>query len=132
MGDAATYRDLGEAAWAWTLRHVHRDDGPWLPDRVTDGWPEPAPDRDSLHAGTAGLAPVLAAIRLHRPLSGAETALADGIVERLAAQAETRVEPSLYDGELAQVGQLQCLMRVWATWPSPMGRPSRVACTSKR
>ncbi|MET7422944.1 lanthionine synthetase LanC family protein [Dactylosporangium sp. NPDC005555] len=93
------YRELGEAAWAWTLAHVHHDeDGPWLPAEVTDGEPHPAPDRDSLYAGIAGLAPVLAEIRLHRPLTGAETDLADAIVARLSAAAATRVEPSLYDG----------------------------------
>ncbi|MEV0129771.1 lanthionine synthetase LanC family protein [Dactylosporangium sp. NPDC050688] len=109
MGDAATYRDLGEAAWAWTLHHVHDDDGPWLPEIVTGDAPQPAADRDTVYAGIGGLAPVLAELRLHRPLTAAETALADGIVARLAAQAETRVEPSLYDGLAGDATALRLL-----------------------
>jgi lantibiotic modifying enzyme len=110
MGDATTCLELGEAAWAWTLSHVrHGDDGPWLPETVTDDEPKPAADRDTLYAGIAGLAPVLAELRLHRPLTHAETALADGIVARLAAQAETRAEPSLYDGLAGDATALRLL-----------------------
>ena len=66
------YRELGEAAWSWVLDQVREDDGPWLPETVSqdaakDGPdPVPAKDRDSLYAGIAGLAPVLAEIALHR------------------------------------------------------------------
>jgi hypothetical protein len=45
---------------------------------------EPGEDRDSLYAGIAGLAPVLAEIRQYRALTGAEEALAAGIVARLS------------------------------------------------
>jgi hypothetical protein len=109
MGDAAQYRELGEAAWAWTLRQVRHDDGPWLPGSVTGDEPQPPPDRDCLYSGIAGLAPVLAEIGLHRPLSGDETALRDAVVARLAAQARTRVEPSLYDGLAGDVAALRLL-----------------------
>lgn len=144
MGDAATYRDLAEAAWAWTLRHVHHgDDGPWLPDAVTGDEPKPAEDRDSLYAGIAGLAPVLAEIRLHRAWSGAETALADGIVQRLAAQAETRAEPSLYDGLAGDATALRLLApgrervalerlarrRTPAGWPTTLRQDSQEPAT---
>src|SRR5512139_3272585 len=109
MGDAATYRDLGEAAWAWTLHHVRHDDGPWLPEAVTGDALAPAADRDTVYAGIGGLAPVLAELRLHRPLTGAEAALADGIVARLATRAATRVEPSLYDGLAGDATALRLL-----------------------
>ena len=70
------------------------------PTSVPDGEPPSAPaaDRDSLYAGIAGLAPVLAEIGRSRALSEPEQALAAGIVARLTAMAAERVEPSLYDG----------------------------------
>ncbi|MEV4513879.1 lanthionine synthetase LanC family protein [Dactylosporangium sp. NPDC049525] len=144
MGNAATYRELGEAAWAWTLGHVHHDEGgPWLTERVTDGEPKPASARDCFYDGVAGLAPVLAELRRHRPLTAAETALADGIVERLAAQAGTRVEPSLYDGLAGDVTALRLLapgregvalerlaeLRTPAGWPTTMRSDSREPST---
>jgi lantibiotic modifying enzyme len=94
------YRDLGEAAWAWVLRQVREDDGPWIPEVVTgDGQPaEPGEDRDSVYAGIGGLAPVLAEISLARVLSDTEQALAAGIAARLSATAPVRTDPSLYTG----------------------------------
>lgn len=94
------YRELGESAWAWVLRQIREDDGPWLPETVPeDGAPgEPAPDRDTLYAGIAGLAPVLAEIARYREMTASERSLADAIVSRLSAQAAHRAEPSLYDG----------------------------------
>ena len=81
------YRDVAEAAWAWVLDHVRELDGPWLPESVTHDWEAggPAADRDSLYAGLAGLAPILAEIALLRPLTDAERLLALRIVERLSA-----------------------------------------------
>lgn len=99
MTSAEVYRDLGEAAWTWVLAQVDDDEGPWLPEVVTGtGALGPDADRDSLYAGIAGLAPVLAEIRQHRTLTSAEIALADGIVARLSALAPTRTDPSLYLG----------------------------------
>lgn len=104
MADAATYREVGEAASAWVLRQVRDGDGPWLPEEIADaeagdGVPlEPPADRDSLYAGIAGLAPLLAELAQHRPLTAAERALATGIAGRLADQAAVRTEASLYDG----------------------------------
>src|SRR5262245_15702173 len=60
VSGASRYRELGEAGWAWVLGQVRHDDGPWLPEVVGDDPPRPAEDRDSLYAGIAGLAPVLA------------------------------------------------------------------------
>ncbi len=99
MTAADDYRDLGEAAWCWSLDQVRGDDGPWLPDNVPDGGAPAVPpaDRDSLYSGIAGLAPVLAEIALHRPLRDDEQALADAVVERLTTQ-PGRTEPSLYFG----------------------------------
>jgi hypothetical protein len=96
-----TYRELGEAAWSWVLGEVRGDDGPWLPDIIpSDGEPEAGPgsDRDSLYAGIAGLAPVLAEIARYRPLTDTERALADGIVARLTTLVPKTVEACLYDG----------------------------------
>jgi hypothetical protein len=111
MTAARTYRELGEAAWAWVLGEVRGDDGPWLPEVVDEDAPVegPAADRDTLYAGIAGLAPVLAEIRLSRELTEAERALGHGIVARLSATAPTLTEASLYDGLAGHVTALRLL-----------------------
>jgi hypothetical protein len=110
VSDASTYRELGEAGWAWVLRQVRHDDGPWLPEVVDDDPPRPAGDRDSLYAGIAGLAPVLAEIGRYRELTAAEAALAAGIVDRLGGvSTATRVDASLYDGLAGDVTALRLL-----------------------
>ena len=93
MTAARTYRELGEAAWSWVLGEIRGDDGPWLPDIVAPDDPATGPgsDRDTLYAGIAGLAPVLAEIGRYRPLTDTERALADGIVARLTAIAPSTV-----------------------------------------
>jgi lantibiotic modifying enzyme len=134
----ADYRDVGEAAWSWVLSQVRGDQGPWLPDAVPDDQPPtgPAADRDSLYAGIAGLAPVLAEIRQSRALSDTEQHLADAVVARLSAQARVRTEASLYDGlagdatalamlapgtEAAPVKRVASLMTP-AGWPTTLGK----------
>ncbi|WP_371673673.1 lanthionine synthetase [Streptomyces sp. NBC_00289] len=94
------YRELGESAWSWVLNQVREDNGPWLPEVVSEGDQDtgPATDRDTLYSGIAGLAPVLAEIGQYRQLSESERTLATGIVTRLSARARSRTEPSLYDG----------------------------------
>ncbi|MFF3868354.1 lanthionine synthetase LanC family protein [Micromonospora sp. NPDC001898] len=111
MTDAVGYRELGEAGWAWVLGQVREEDGPWLPESVADDGPpgDPAGDRDSLYAGIAGLAPVLAEVGRHRPLTDAERSLAAGIVTRLSAGAAVRAEPSLGDGLAGDVVALRLL-----------------------
>lgn len=111
MAAAGTYREWGEAAWSWVLGQVREDDGPWLPDVVADEESRsgPANDRDSLYAGIAGLAPVLAEVGLHRALTDVEEALAAGIVARLSVMAALRAEPSLYDGLGGDVVALKLL-----------------------
>ena len=105
------YRELGEAAWSWVLSHVREDDGPWLPDTVSEGWQRlgPADDRDSLYAGIGGLAPVLAEIAQHRARSDVEQDLATRIVTRLSTQVSVRTEPSLYDGLAGDATALKLL-----------------------
>src|SRR5215470_7588817 len=105
------YRELGEAAWAWVLGQVRGDEGPWMPEVVSGDEPSAGPgaDRDSVYAGIGGLAPVLAEIGQYRTLTGAERALASGIVARLCAVVPARAEPSLYDGLGADVTALRLL-----------------------
>lgn len=100
MAESGAYRELGEAAWSWVLDQVREDEGPWLPEVVPQDGQDTAPanDRDTLYAGIAGLAPVLAEISRYREPGERERALATGIVSRLSAQAAVRTEPSLYDG----------------------------------
>jgi lantibiotic modifying enzyme len=105
------YRELGEAAWSWVLRHVCDDDGPWLPSVVAEDWRETGPSefRDSLYEGIAGLSPALAEIAQHRELRDTEQELARAIVARLSAMARTRTEPSLYDGLAGDATALRML-----------------------
>ena len=111
MASVEAYRDLGEAAWSWVVSHVADDDGPWLPATVADEQEEQAPaeDRDSLYAGIAGLAPVLAEIAMYRAHNDLEQVLATRIVARLRAQASVRLEPSLYDGLAGDATALKLL-----------------------
>jgi hypothetical protein len=108
--EAGDYRALGETAWRWVLDQVRGSDGPWLPDTVGDKPPAgPAADRDSLYAGIAGLAPVLAELAHARALTPEEVSLRDAIAERLAAEVPTREDASLYDGLAGDVTALRLL-----------------------
>ena len=100
MAAGESYRELGEAALAWVLGQVRDEDGPWLPDSVSDDeeHPRPAADRDSVYAGIGGLAPLLAEAGQYRALTGQERALAAAITARLRTLAPVRSEGSLYDG----------------------------------
>ena len=134
----ADYRDVGEAAWSWVLSQVRGDQGPWLPDPVPDDQSPagPAADRDSLYAGIAGLAPVLAEIRQSRALNDTEQHLATAVVARLSAQARTRTEASLYDGLAGDATALAMLapgteappmqrvaaLMTPAGWPTTLGK----------
>ena len=111
MGGAEVYRELGEAAWAWVLRQVREDGGPWLPEVVAEGGQSAMPgvDRDSLYAGIGGLALVMAEIGQHRALSSTEQALSAGIAARLSATAGARADASLYLGLGGDVTALKLL-----------------------
>ena len=104
-----TYADLGEAAWRWVLDQVRWDDeGPWIPESVPhDGGPPD--DRDGMHSGTGGLAHVLAEIRLARPWTDEEAALADGMAERIRAGLATTTAYSYFDGLVSDLGVLAAL-----------------------
>ncbi|MFJ1969550.1 lanthionine synthetase LanC family protein [Streptomyces sp. NPDC087903] len=125
------YRELGESAWSWVLNQVRDDDGPWLPEAVSEGDQDtgPATSRDTLYSGIAGLAPVLAEIRQYRQLSESERMLETGIVTRLSARARSRTEPSLYDGlagdamalKLLAPGQESIALRRLAELATPEG-----------
>ena len=108
---SGSYRELGEAAWSWVLGQLREDDGPWLPLAVSAEEPQTAPagDRDSLYAGIAGLAPVVAEIARYRALTDVERDLASRVVARLSAQVSTRTEASLYDGLAGDVMALRLL-----------------------
>jgi hypothetical protein len=105
------YRELGETAWTWVLGQVRGEDGPWLPDSVSDDVQpaRPADDRDSVYAGIGGLAPLLAEIGQYRALTEAEQALAAAIAARLRAKLPVRSEASLYDGLGGDVVALRLL-----------------------
>lgn len=102
MSDPQSYRELAEDAWRWPGLHLYDgQDGPWLPEVVRDEpatGPDVEPDRDSLYAGLAGLAPLLAEIRMTRPWTDAESDLAHRVVDRLRDQLATKQEASLYLG----------------------------------
>lgn len=100
MSDAATYRDLAEAGWSWTLDQVRDDDGPWLPESVDEEAPQAAAawDRDGLYIGISGTALLLAELAQHRPFTEREQRLADGVVARLGRRSRTSNDPSLYEG----------------------------------
>ncbi|MDW4910581.1 lanthionine synthetase LanC family protein [Streptomyces sp. ADMS] len=104
------YRDLAEAAWSWVLDRIRDDDGPWLPETVSeDADTTPSEDRDCLYSGIAGLAPVLAEIARYREPTDRERSLATGIVTRLSSAARDRTEPSLYEGLAGDVTALRLL-----------------------
>lgn len=94
------------------LGQIRDDNGPWLPVAVTGATPDdgPADDRDSLYAGIAGLAPVLAEIRQYRSLTDGEEALAAGIAGRLSAQLPGRTDATLYDGLAGDATALRLLV----------------------
>ena len=92
------YAEAAEAAWRWVLDQVRWDDGPWIPVSVTSPEPaEPGWDRDGLHSGVAGLAYLLAELRLSRPWTAEEERLAEGIADRLRQQLPTLADSTFFD-----------------------------------
>ncbi len=103
------YADLAEAGWRWVLGQVRWDDGPWIPESVPpamDGVPD---YRDGMHSGIGGLAHVLAEIRLTRPWTADEAALADGIATRVQDGLATTATYSYFDGLVSDLGVLTAL-----------------------
>ena len=108
---ADLYERTAEAAWRWVLDQVRYDrHGPWIPTAVTDPpTDEPSPDRDGMHSGVAGLAHVLAEIRLARAWSVEESALADAIATRLRATVAETTDTTYFDGLVSTIGALIAL-----------------------
>jgi hypothetical protein len=104
------YLTVAEAAWRWVLDQVRRDDGPWVPRQVTGADPEtPGWDRDGVHSGVGGLGYVLAEVRLLRPWTAEEQALADGIVDRVRRAVAREEDCSFFDGLTGHLGVLVAL-----------------------
>lgn len=108
MTDPATYAGLSESAWRWVLDQVRWDDGPWIPESVPyDGGPPE--ERDGMHSGIGGLAHVLAEVRLARPWTDEETALAEGIAGRIRRGLATATAYTYFDGLVSDIGVLSAL-----------------------
>ena len=90
--------------------------------------PGRVPTRDSVSAGIGGLAPALAELRRSRALTGAEQALATGIVARLCAGVPGRAEPSLYVGLGGDVTALRLLAPGRSSTGRTSGGPSQPGC----
>lgn len=102
------YGELGEAAWGWVLGQVRWDDaGPWIPE--TAGGDKPEEYRLGMHSGVGGLAHVLAEIKLSRPWTAQETALAGAIADRLRAAIPAEVSITYFDGLVSAIGVLTAL-----------------------
>lgn len=103
------YLEVADAAWRWVLDQVRWDDGPWIPESIG---PEPAEvpdDRDGMHSGLGGLAHVLAEIKLSRPWTADEQALAEAIAERIRAGIPERTNYTFFDGLVSDIGVLTAL-----------------------
>ncbi|TWD81846.1 lanthionine synthetase-like protein [Kribbella amoyensis] len=104
---AETYRELAESAWRWVLTQVRWDDGPWIPESITE--PAPTADRNGLYAGVGGLAHVLAEIRLTRPWTAEEKELADAITAQVTAAIPAEQGATFFDGLVSSLGVLTAL-----------------------
>ena len=100
-----------EAAWRWVLDQVRHDEhGPWVPTSVTEPpTDEPTGDRYGMHSGVAGLAHVLAEIRLARAWTAHESALADAVATSLRATVAETTDPTYFDGLVSTIGALTAL-----------------------
>jgi hypothetical protein len=102
------YRDLAERAWAWVRTQVREDDdGLWLPERPDQT--EPGDYPYGMHSGVGGLAHAMAEIRLTRPLSADEQALADGIAATIVGLVPQMTEYDYFDGLSSAIGILTAL-----------------------
>ena len=104
--------DTAERAWRWVLDQVRTDEvGPWIPGQVTSAATDdtPPPYRDGMHSGIAGLAHVLAEIRLDRDWTDEESALAQAIGTRLRDRVQTEVSYDFFDGLVSDIGAFVAL-----------------------
>lgn len=103
-----TYWGTAEAAWRWVLDQVHYDDeAVWVPFPA-GGVLDPE-ERDGMYAGVAGLAHVLAEIRLVRSWTAEEQRLAHLIAEQLRAGIGTAVDFTFFSGLVGTIDALTLL-----------------------
>jgi hypothetical protein len=102
------YADLAERSWSWAVSQVRSgDEGLWLPERRDQT--DPGGYSHGMYSGVGGLAHVLAEIRLARPLTEAEHALAAGIADTLVRRIPEETEYDAFDGLVSTIGILTAL-----------------------
>lgn len=98
-----SYREVAESAWAWVQTQVRSgEDGLWLPESADD--PGEAPY--GMHSGIGGLAHLLAEIRLTRPWTPDEAALADEIRTTIVGRIPDEPRCDYFDGLVSHIGVL--------------------------
>ncbi len=104
--------DTAERAWRWVLDQVRTDEvGPGSRSRSraaprTRGLP---PYRDSMHNGIAGLAHVLAEIRLDRDWTDEESALGEAVGTRLRTRGPAELGYNFFGGLVSDIGAFVAL-----------------------
>lgn len=106
---AQRYLEVAEASWRWVLDQVRWDDGPWIAADSSSASEGPPWDRDGMHSGVGGLALTLAEIGAMRAWTDEESALADGIAQRLTRQVASMTDASYFDGLVSVIGSLTAL-----------------------
>lgn len=83
------------------------DDGLWLTEHPDQA--EPGEYPYGMHSGIGGLGHLLAELRLTRPWTASERALADGIGETLVARIPAETSYDFFDGLVSTIGVLTAL-----------------------
>jgi lantibiotic modifying enzyme len=103
-----SYGELAEAAWSWVLQQVKWDDlGPWIPEAA--GGEKPEEYRDGMHSGIGGLAHALAEIKLARPWTTDEQALATAVGNRIRSTIPSEASITYFDGLVSSIDVLTAL-----------------------
>ncbi|MFS8097114.1 hypothetical protein LFM09_08215 [Lentzea alba] len=102
-----TYWGTAESAWRWVLDQVRYDDEVWIPDAVGE---ELNPRYHyGMYSGVAGLAHVLAEIRLCRAWTDEEQRLADVLAAQVRAGIGKVTDCSFFGGLPSAIGVLTAL-----------------------
>ena len=115
MSDLPTSEELtdtADRAWRWVLDQVRTDEvGPWIPEQVTGSAADETlpPYRDSMHSGIAGLAHVLAEIRLDRDWTDEESALGEAVGTRLRTRGPAELGYNFFGGLVSDIGAFVAL-----------------------
>jgi hypothetical protein len=92
------------------LDQVRWDDGAWIPESVGGSAAEVPEYRDNgMHSGLGGLAHALAEIRLSRPWTPEEQALAEAMAEQIRAGIAEETNCTFFDGLVSHIGVLASL-----------------------